>query len=281
MLTSPKLPDAYVPVGLLARRGKRVPVVWMRCAMGAFEAVCRGLREMLRGDALAVLLSRMNSATGGLMDGRVIPLDVAVDNAGDLRLWRALDLLDPGYRARRVDDPMAIFDDVVIQFAEEPGIRHIVRINGREFGGFQWSDQKFLRLLLLAAKRKADRDVDGGGWLEKRRLRGGGRDRALEEIREELRTYEHPEFGPLERTSLLKASPRRDGTIRLAVPPLGVRFDSSLASLELIADRQTKSKAGTGRLRGQKDLAENLAKGATVARKLLEEARALGVPEPD
>jgi DEAD/DEAH box helicase domain-containing protein len=278
----PKAPGrAAVPVGLLARRGKRVPVVWIANTLWNFEATCRGPRSLLGGDALVVLVGRPRGMTTALIEAGVVLLEATVDDAGDLRLWRALDLLDPAYRARCVDDPDAIFDDVTIEFAEEPGVRHIVRINGREFGGFQKSDLKFLRLLLLAAKRKADPDVDGGGWLEKFRLQGPGKDRELEEIREELRNYDHPELGALERTSLLKASPKRDGTIRLAVPPINVRFDPSLAGFELIAERQTKPKAGGARRsKGQKDLADNLEKGAIVARKLLDDARALGVPGP-
>jgi len=90
--------SGVVPVGTLDRSGKRVPVVWMRCAMGAFEPTCRGLRTTLGGDALVVLLSRPPGTTPALLDGGVVLLDVPLDDAGDCRLGRALDLIDPADR---------------------------------------------------------------------------------------------------------------------------------------------------------------------------------------
>src|SRR5690606_2454551 len=68
--------------------------------------------------------------------------------------------------AERHRRPEALFEDVRIEFASAPD-RHIVRLNGTELAGFARSDTKFARLLLLAAARWADPDVELGGWLKK------------------------------------------------------------------------------------------------------------------
>jgi hypothetical protein len=197
-------------------------------------------------------------------------------------LHRALDLLDPSYRAGRVDSPTAIFDEVVLEFAEEPGTRHVVRINGQDFGGFQKSDLKFLRLLMLAAARRRDADVDGGGWLDKFKLQGDEKDHDLEAVREELRKYDHPALNSDERAALVKRSPSRDSKVRLAVAPTSIVFHESLTSFQLIGEQQTQAKSNPkkGRTSGQSQRAANFAKRDQVAKKLLAEARKLGVPGP-
>src|SRR5206468_134396 len=81
----------------------------------------------------------------------------------------------------------AVFDDVTLELGTTPGQQHVVRINGQDYGGFQQSDQKFLRLLVLAAARARDPNVDGGGWVPKWALHGDEHDDELADLRAEPR----------------------------------------------------------------------------------------------
>lgn len=274
------LGDGVVPVGILNRRGLKLPVVWMLQPFALFHEACLGLRRELGGDGLVVLLGR-GSTISDIPRGKIAVLDLVNDGTGDLHLYRALDLLDPSYRQRRVDSPTAIFDDVRLEFADEPGVRHIVRINGQEYGGFQRSDLKFLRLLLLAASRWQDFNVDDGGWLGKHKLQGDEKDHDLEALREELRRHSHPSLSVEERVSLVKRSPARDGKIRLAVPPTNIVFEESLAKLQLIGERQSYPNSGKARRTpGQVVRSANFVRRDRVAQKLLDEVRKLGVSVP-
>ena len=273
---------SVVPVGVLTRRGMRLPVVWMLQAFPPFDELCLGLRQKRGGDGLVVLLGRGSQAlTAPLTAARVAVLDMRDDAGGDLHLYRALDLLDPRYRERRVSEATAIFDEVALELSTVPGERHVVRLNGHEFGGFQKSDLKFLRLLYLAAARAADGDVEGGGWVEKFKLQGDDKDHDLEALREELRRHTHPALSENERVALVKSSPKRDGRVRLAVAPNHIRFDESLARLLFVGEQQTAGKASKRKKTpGAADLERNLARGQKVAKKLLADARKLGVPAP-
>jgi hypothetical protein len=275
-----ELDGITVPVGILARRDRRIPVVWMLSPPLMFREICNGLRTTLGGDGLVVLLSRSSAWQAGTrFPGDIIVLDVRDDVDGDLALWRALDVLDPDYRRDRVSDPTAIFDDISFELATVPGERHVVRINGHDLDGFRRSDLKFTRLLYLAAFRAADLDIDGGGWMEKWRLQGDDKDHDVEALRKELGKSSHPDFGPEELRSLIKSSPARDGRIRLAVHPRRIRFDASLASLKLVGEQQTKSRRGEKRRTpGAERLAANLRQGALIAEQILAAARKLGVP---
>ena len=274
------LPDPVVPVGVLKRRGRTLPVVWMHRLMPPFAEICAGLRAKLRGDGLIVLLSLSAGVTTGVrLDGDVVVLGLAPNSKGDLALWRALDALDPNYRTNRIADPSALFEEAVLTFSTVPGERHLVTINGHPFGGFQESDLKFLRLLRLAAARAENEDVECGGWLEKYHLQGDDKDHDLEDLRKELGTYAHPDLNEHERTALIKSSPKRDGTVRLAVLPHNIHFDPSLADLQLIGGLQTDDGKGKRRKTpGVEKLKQNLAKGRLVAEKLLKDCRAHGVP---
>lgn len=187
--------------------------------------------------------------------------------------------LSQAERQRRIKNRQALFDDVTFEFATDPGVRHVVRINGYDIGGFRRSDVKFMRLLLLAAKRAADLDVEEGGWLEKWRLLGDEKDHDLRELRDDLQKHDHPDLNAEEMKALIKPSGRRDGGIRLAVHPGNVSFDASLANLEFVGEQQTKPKNG-GRRRtpGTAEHEAQLRQGRKNAAKLLAEARKLGVP---
>ena len=272
----------FVPVGTLQRRGRRVPVVWTLLPREPFEEICRGLRHRLGGDGLFVLVSYTAGRRVGVrLPEDVVLLDVPVDVSGDLALWRGLDALDPQYRTTWTRNPGAIFDDVVMEFATIPGERHVVRINGQDFGGFRASDLKFLRLLYLAAARAADRDVDAGGWLDKWCLQGDDKDHDIEALRKELRQHDHPDLSSAERAALIKSARDRDGRIRLAVHPRRIRFDDSLAGFVFLGETQQGS--STTRTRptpGAAKREENRRHGLAVAKKLLDDARRLGVLPP-
>lgn len=274
-------PDGIVVLGTLRRRGKRLAVVWVRNPEGDLGTLLAGVLARVQGDGLIAVLPPGTRNQTASMAGGIIRLAPHIENDGDLALWRALDLLVPEYRDARVADPSAIFDDVRIEFAEEPGVNHVVRINGQAFGGFQKSDLKFLRLLVLAAARRADLDVDDGGWFDKSDLRGGeDRDRDLEEVRAELAGHDHPGLSREELKALIK-SRRGTGTIRLAVPPTNITFDPSLRSFTFIGGVQTTSKRGAKRSTpGMTTLAKNLAGAETNGRLLIKAARDLGVPFP-
>ncbi len=269
-----------VAVGTLVARGKRVPVVWMPRPPSELDVICRGLRAGVTGDGLAVLLGRPKGAVPRLEAGEIAVLNVPESSCGDLELWRALDLLDPEYRQTRVTEPTAVFDDVSIELGTVPGERHVVRINGHDLGGFRRGDLNFLRLLYLATARAMAPQADGG-WVPKWRLQGDDKDHDLERLRKELAKHEYPDLTPEELKSLIKSSPERDSTIRLAVHPKRIWLDPSIAELELLGDRQTKSKKrGRRHTPGSALLDANLSKGKQVARKLLADARKLGAPGP-
>lgn len=276
-------PAGVVAVGLLRARGKRLPVVWIRDEDADVDGLIRGVRSSIDGDGLvAVLPPGARRQADKLLPGAIVVLSPPEEGAGDLALWRALDLLDPSYRETRVNDPLAVFDEVSIDFATVPDERrHVVRINGHELGGFQKSDVKFMRLLYLAAARAADPDVDAGGWVKKTKLQDDDKNHETEAVRFELEKGHHPDLRGDELKALIKTSPRRDGTVRLAVRPGRIRFDESLARLELVGEQQTQPATGKRRRTpGAKQLAANLEQGRQVAEELLAGARKLGVPGP-
>lgn len=215
-----------------------------------------------------------------LRDGQ-ISFDRAYVEATLSGRGRAEGALTPAERERRIKNRQALFDDVTFEFATDPGVRHVLRINGYDAGGFRKSDVKFTRLLLLAAKRAADQDVESGGWLEKWRLLGDDKDHDLRDLRDDLEKYPHPDLNPEELKALIKASGSRDGRIRLAVHPGNISFDASLASFQFIGEQQTRPKSG-GRRRtpGTAEHEAQLRQGQKNAAKLLAEARKLGVPGP-
>jgi hypothetical protein len=276
------LEPAIVPVGILARRGRRIPVVWMLQPDDPFDAICSGLAHRLAGDGLIVLLSRLGGQIPDVCrPGGIVVLEVPETRDGDLALWRALDAIDPHYRRVRIDDPAALFDDVTMEFATVPGERHVVRINGHDCGGFRISDIKFARLLLLAAARAGDADTEAGGWIEKWRLLGDDKDHDIEALRRELESHPVNGLSAAEMKSLIKSSPTRDGRIRLALDPRHVRFDESLRSLRFVGENRTKPKSGRKESTpGARQLARNLEKARKNAGTLLKKARELGAPVP-
>jgi hypothetical protein len=229
------VPGPFVPVGRLLRRGLDIAVVWCRAAGPMLQVLGRGLSASLRRPLLIVVPSPIGH-------GRTEGFEVVAlphEETTRLGLLSGVERLTPNYRERVLDDPTLDLDYVHLRFATRPDDRHVLEINGHDFGGFRKSDVKFLRMLLLAAARK---NGANDGWIDKSRLRDGDdKDRALERMREELVTYEVPGLSEAERKALIRA---QKGHLRLGVPPENIEFDPSLTELEFIAPITTMKKSG-------------------------------------
>lgn len=276
-------PEGVLALGRLKQRGVEVPVVWIPRRGGDVEALLPGIRQLAGGEGLIAVLPRKRAFQSDMLLGdRTVLLGPPSADDGYLALSRGLDLLDPAYRRSRASAATGVFDDLRIELAEEPGVRHVVLINGHDFEGFQKSDVKFLRMLVVAAARKQDADVDSGGWIEKFRLQGDNKDHDLEALRTELRSFNIPGLNPAERASLIKASPNRDGKIRLAVAPALIRLDPSLERFQDIGDHKANAPRAIIRSTpGQKAREAAFRQQRGLVRKLLAEARKLGAPVAD
>lgn len=264
-----KVPPPFLAVGQARRRGMNIAVVWLRAPKLGFEQLCRGLRADLGVDGLVVLVAKKPPTSLAAVD-KIVAVELELDAHGYMPLVRAIEELTPDYRARVLDDPMLDLDFVHLRFATKSGDRHVVEINGQDFGGFRKSDLKFLRMLLLAAARKHGKD---DGWLDKSRLRDGSdKDPALNDLRADLAKYDLYGLGEEERKALLRVQ-RGTGLIRLGVPPENIELDASLADLTFVATTTTTKKDGT-KTKPTKKQEEGLQNAAT----LLRDCRRLGAP---
>lgn len=232
------VPRPFVPVGLLRRRGLEVAVVWLGRRVAGAELLCRGLKSQLAASALVVFVG--DDPPVFTPDERIVALQLGEATGAQLGLVRALDALDPGYRARASsrEHPELDLDFVHIGFSTRPE-RHVVTINGHEFDGFKQSDVLFAQLLMLAASRRAGRR---DGWRPKAALvadfaaRPGETSqakgtRALENLRAELSSASVPGLTDAEVDAIIKVE-RGSGKVRLGVPPENIRIDGSLGSIE-------------------------------------------------
>lgn len=262
-----ELSRPFVELGVLARRGLQVAVVWLGRPVLSLEELCLGLRRKLGRDGLIVVTPARPRLALAAAE-RIVFHELAAGCGGNFGLERALDELTPDFRSRVVEQPLLDLDYVRLRFATRPGDRHVVEINGHDFGGFRKSDVKFLRLLLLAAARKFGKD---DGWLDKSRLRDGDdKDRALERLREELVTYDVPGLPEAERRALVRAN---KGQLRLGVPPENIEIDASLATLEFVAPTTTVRRSGA-RTKATPKQADGLQNAGV----LLRDCRRLGAP---
>lgn len=274
-----KIDLPFVPVGMLARRGMRVPVVWLRHLGPGFEHLVRGLRAQLDDDGLIVIVPKTPVAEFYPRERiAVLALPASVD--GDLALIRALDMLVPEYRARAVsrDNPGLDMDWIHVHFATSAD-RHLLRINGHDSAGFRKADVLFAQLLYLAAFRKEDK-LQGKKRKEalvadfKARPEQGSAllaDKALLRIREELAKDRVYGLGENDLGALIKAE-RGSGTVRLGVPPENITFDASLAELTWKTSAATISEKVRGKV------SKTQQTGLDRAQRLLDEARRHGVP---
>lgn len=225
-----------VGVGRLRRRGLDVPVVWTRAPAKFLQTLCLGLRAELGGDGLIVLVPSFRALAFHPRD-HIALIELEPSERGDLGLQRGLDLIDPDYRRRALEDPKLDLDFVHLRFETRPGERHCLFINGHDFEGFRHSDLKFLRLLLLAAARVNGKDE---GWIGKLHLRDGDdKDRGLEKLRQELTDYPVPGLSAAELRALIKAD-RGTGRIRLALPPTRIELPS-LDAVSLLGSTATRN----------------------------------------
>lgn len=276
--------EGLLPVGVLARRVGRVLVVLATPEGAANRGAVLHLRHRARAEGVAVIVD--DARVDIVADDRVVEL--AMGDPGNLRLWRALRLLWPESWAERAGRKEAILEDVRLELASGVG-RHVVRLNGVELKHFRYSDAKLARLLVLAAARQADLDVEGGGWLKKRpALQLDEREGELVEFRKAV--VEQPGglagLTEAERKALLQSSVDRPGLLRLALHPRNIHLDESLRGFQLLGERQTapRVRAGGGRTReaqgGGLELARNQGQARTRVLGMLAEARRLGVPLP-
>lgn len=233
-----KVPSPFVPVGLLRRRGLEVAVVWLGRRVAAAELLCRGLKSQLAASALVVLVC--DDPPVFTPDERIVALRLGDATGTRLGLVRALDALDPGYRARASsrEHPELDLDFVHIGFSTRPE-RHVVTINGHEFDGFKQSDVLFTQLLMLAASRKAGRR---DGWRSKAALVAdfsarpsttslAQGTRALENLRSELSSASVPGLTDDELDAIIKVE-RGTGKLRVGVSAENIVLDGSLTSID-------------------------------------------------
>lgn len=232
------VPRPFVPVGLLRRRGLEVAVVWLGRRVVGAELLCRGLKSQLAASALVVLVP--DDPPVFTPDERIVALQLGEETGAQLGLVRALDALDPGYRARASsrEHPELDLDFVHIGFATRPE-RHVVTINGHEFDGFKQSDVLFTQLLMLAASRKSGRR---DGWRSKAALvadfaarpsetsQAKGT-RALENLRAEFSSASVPGLTDAEVDAIIKVE-RGTGKLRIGVSPGNIEFDRSLRAID-------------------------------------------------
>lgn len=230
--------EPFVRVGVLARRGMEFAVVWTRAGGAQLQTLARGLHVQLGGRPLLIVVPSLPVfARASGIEFVALPEAEAIA----LGLLSGVEMLTPNYRERVLEDPELDLDYVHLRFATRPGERHVLEINGHDFGGFRKSDVKFLRMLLLAVARKHG---PNGGWIDKSRLRDGDdKDRALERMREELIAYDVPGLSAAERRGLVRAN---KGQLRLGVPSENIEFDASLTTLEFIAATTIVRKNGIG-----------------------------------
>lgn len=259
-----ELPEPFIPVGRLLRRGLDIAVVWCRVGGPILQVLGRGLSASIRQPVIIVVPSLAGDERTDGFEVVALPHEETTR----LGLLSGVERLTPNYRERVLDDPTLDLDYVHVRFATRPGDRHVLEINGHDFGGFRKSDVKFLRMLLLAAARK---NGANDGWIDKSRLRDGDdKDRALERMREELVTYDVPGLSEDERRALIRA---QKGQLRLGVPPENIKFDASLAKLEFIAPITTITKSGA-----RKTTTSKQAEGLQNAGVLLRDVRRLESP---
>ncbi|MDP3277749.1 MAG: hypothetical protein Q8Q09_21375 [Deltaproteobacteria bacterium] len=221
-------------LGVLTRRNRKTLVLLARGGRYGLSDQCLGAMIRHGADGVIVLVDpSVCEHEGALSHPAIVALYPAADAQGSLGLYRGLDLLDPSYRARRVTDPEALYDDVRLRFATTPDEHHSVRFNQEESKGFSQSDQRFLRLLRLALAR-CEEPHESGGWLPRYELCGTDNEKDVADLREALRNAPLFDLSPHERESLLKVR-KGEGLVRLAIQAENIHVDASVGRLVFLS----------------------------------------------
>lgn len=258
----------------MARRLGRALIVLATPQGAARRGAIAELRYQAAADAVAILVddAREDMCTADRL------VELAIGDPGNPRLWRALRLLWPESWALRAERREAIFEEVRLEFASEVD-RHVVRLNGVDLEDFRYSDVRLARLLVLAAARQMDLDVEGGGWLKKvPTLELDVREGDLVELRKALGATLESRVGltEAELKALLHSSADRPGLLRLGLHPRNIRFDESLGRLRLLGDRFRVGRSGSS---AELERNQALVRGKVL--RMLAEARRLGAPLPE
>lgn len=280
--------EELLPVGKLVRREGTALVVLGTPETAARRGAVLELKRRAQTDDAVVLVA------GRWQDQRSPEgvVELALASPAEPEFWRAVKLLWPEKWAERFKDRDGIFEEVTLEIGTSAE-RHVVRLNGVHVHGFDHSDMKLARLLVLAAKRAFDRDPEGGGWLKKDPvLELDDKEETLGELRQTLLKDLPDDFARLsteERRVLIGTSPRHIGCVRLALHPRNVHFDDSLRGLRLLGERQTdtrevaparKKKAVRKSTKGASALRDHQAQARSCTVRMLETARKAGAPLP-
>ncbi len=280
--------EELLPLGTFVRRAGTALVVLGTPESAARRGAALELRRRAETDAVVVLVA------GRWQDQRLPGgvVELALGNPTESQLWRAVKLLWPEKWAERVNDREGIFEEVTLEIGTSDE-RHVVRLNGFDVHGFDYSDMKLARLLVLATTRAFDREPEEGGWLKKDPvLELDDNEEALGELRGSLYKDLPDDFARLsteERKALIAASPRRSGYVRLALHPRNVHLDESLRGLRLLGERHAdareeapprKKKPARKRTKGVSTLRRNQAQARACIVRMIETARRAGAPLP-
>jgi len=279
--------EELLPVGKLVRRAGTALVVLGTPETAARRGATLELKRRVQTDEVVVLVA------GRWQDQRSPEgvVELAVGNPAEPELWRAVKLLWPESWTARAKDRDGIFEEVTLEIGTSAE-RHVVRLNGVDVHGFDHSDMKLARLLVLATKRAFERDPEGGGWLKKDPvLELDDKEEALGELRQTLLKDLPDDFARLsteERRALIGTSPRQIGCLRLALHPRNVHFDDSLRGLRLLGERQTDARDASPRkkkptrksTKGVATLHQNQAQARACTVRMLDAARKQGADLP-
>ena len=278
-------------VGTLSRRGIEVQVFFARRLGRDFANTLRGVGSCTPGNK--VLISPAFAIAdpdvrNGLAAGRIHHLCLldALPPAGfALQLSPIFNAIKPEYIASRAKDPDFIFEDLRIEFREEPDKQHIVLFNGQQHDGFKQSDVNFARLLRIAVDRKLHPDVYHGGWMAKEDAGVvSEKNRELADLRKAIKKDPPSGYSADDMNIIVRTSSRQPGELRLAVDPRNICFHPSIREFKPLQEDKVKmerarakkaKKAGQARgARKRSTQASKAAKGVENARALVEEALA-------
>ena len=279
-------------VGTVSRRGIDVQVYFARRLGDDFANTLRGVGSRNPGGQILVLSPTFSIASPEVQQGltsngihHLCLLDALPPAGFALQLSPIFNAIKPEYIASRAKDPDFIFEDLRIEFREEPDKQHIVLFNGQQHDGFKQSDVNFARLLRIAVDRKLHPDVYHGGWMAKEDAGVvSEKNRELADLRKAIKKDPPSGYSADDMNIIVRTSSRQPGELRLAVDPGNICFHPSIREFKPLQEDKVKmerarakkaKKAGQARgARKRSTQASKAAKGVENARALVEEALA-------